>query len=176
MCIRDRYHSVTSRMPLGCFRNGPGTNPISPNAVPPKVAITPRPAAAAACVVRMMWSRSVSYTHLDVYKRQVCTHGNAHLSDGLIVGGMIECPKHNGRFNLIDGSPARTPICRGLATYPIEECDGRIRINVLRAGGSGARQQRLCRFRVISNRSVATFIKELVLEPLDGVELSLIHI
>jgi MocE subfamily Rieske [2Fe-2S] domain protein len=100
----------------------------------------------------------------------VCTHGNAHLSDGLIVGGMIECPKHNGRFNLIDGSPARTPICRGLATYPIEECDGRIRLNVLRAGGSGARQQRLCRFRVISNRSVATFIKELVLEPLDGVE------
>ena len=51
----------------------------------------------------------------------VCTHGNTHLSEGLMVGNMIECAKHNGRFNLIDGSPARAPICRGLATYPVEE-------------------------------------------------------
>ncbi len=56
----------------------------------------------------------------------LCTHGNTHLSDGLVKGGIIECPKHNGRFNLIDGSPARAPICRGLATYPVEERDGRI--------------------------------------------------
>jgi Na(+)-translocating NADH:ubiquinone oxidoreductase F subunit len=81
---------------------------------------------------------------------------------------MIECSKHNGRYNLIDGSPARAPICRGLATYPVEERGGRIHINVVRAGGVGARAQQSCRFRVISNRSVATFIKELVLEPLDG--------
>jgi MocE subfamily Rieske [2Fe-2S] domain protein len=100
----------------------------------------------------------------------VCTHGNTHLSGGLIVGNMIECPKHNGRFNLIDGSPARAPICRGVATYPIEERGGRIRINVARAGGAGARAQRAFRFRVVSNRSVATFIKELVLEPLDAAE------
>ena len=71
----------------------------------------------------------------------VCTHGNTHLSDGLIVGNMIECPKHNGRFNLIDGSPARAPICRGLATYPVEERQGQIRVNVVRAGGAGARAQ-----------------------------------
>ncbi len=97
----------------------------------------------------------------------VCTHGNTHLADGLIVGRMIECPKHNGRFNLIDGSPARTPICRGLATYPIEERGGRVYINIVHAGGVGARAKKLYRFRVVSNRSVATFIKELVLEPLD---------
>jgi nitrite reductase/ring-hydroxylating ferredoxin subunit len=52
---------------------------------------------------------------------------------------MIECSKHNGRYNLIDGSPARAPICRGLATYPVEARDGRIHINVIRAGGVGAR-------------------------------------
>jgi MocE subfamily Rieske [2Fe-2S] domain protein len=97
----------------------------------------------------------------------VCTHGNTHLSEGLIVGTMIECPKHNGRFNLIDGSPARAPICRGLATYPIEERGTQIHINTAHAGGSGARAQKTCRFRVVSNRSVATFIKELVLEPLN---------
>ena len=98
----------------------------------------------------------------------VCTHGNTHLSEGLIVGNMIECAKHNGRFNLIDGSPARAPICRGLATYPLEVRAGRIHVNILHAGGVGARAQKACRFRVVSNKSVATFIKELVLEPLDS--------
>lgn len=100
----------------------------------------------------------------------VYTHGNTHLSEGLIVGRTIECPKHNGRFNLVDGSPARAPICSGLATYPIEERGAKIRINVARAGGVGARAQKSCQFRVVSNRSVATFIKELVLEPLDAAE------
>jgi Na+-transporting NADH:ubiquinone oxidoreductase subunit F len=98
----------------------------------------------------------------------LCTHGNTHLGDGLVIGGMIECAKHNGRFNLIDGSPARAPICRGLAMYPVEERDGRIWIDVEHAGGAGARIQQTFRFRVVSNRSVATFIKELVLEPESG--------
>ncbi len=96
-----------------------------------------------------------------------CTHGNTHLSEGLVKGKIIECAKHNGRFNLSDGSPARTPICRGLATYPLEERQGRLYLNLFRAGGAGAREQKTYRFRVVSNRSVATFIKELVLEPLD---------
>jgi Na(+)-translocating NADH:ubiquinone oxidoreductase F subunit len=94
-----------------------------------------------------------------------CTHGNAHLSNGLVKGKIIECAKHNGRFNLMDGYPARTPICRGLVTYPVEEYGGRLRINVERAGGVGARARRTYQLRVVSNRSVATFIKELVLEP-----------
>lgn len=98
----------------------------------------------------------------------VCTHGNTHLSEGLIVGNTIECSKHNGRFRLADGSPARAPICRGLATYPIEERGGRLAINCLHPAGAGAREPKTCRFRVVSNRSVATFIKELVLEPLDA--------
>lgn len=100
----------------------------------------------------------------------LCTHGNVHLSKGLVKGNIIECSKHNGRFNLIDGSPARVPICRGLVTYPIEERKGRIFINVSRPGGAGARPQKTYQFRVVSNCNVATFIKELVLEPLDSAE------
>jgi Na+-transporting NADH:ubiquinone oxidoreductase subunit F len=99
----------------------------------------------------------------------LCTHGNVHLADGLVKGGIIECPKHNGRFNLTDGSPARTPVCRGLATYPIRESGGVLQINLSRPGGAGARQLKTYRFRVVSNQSVATFIKELVLAPIDGV-------
>jgi Na+-transporting NADH:ubiquinone oxidoreductase subunit F len=98
----------------------------------------------------------------------VCTHGNTHLGGGLVIGKTIECPKHNGRFHLRDGSPARPPACRGLATYPIEERQGRLYLNVARPGGAGAREPRTYRLRVVSNRSVATFIKELVLEPEDS--------
>jgi Na+-transporting NADH:ubiquinone oxidoreductase subunit F len=93
----------------------------------------------------------------------VCTHGNVHLSEGLVKGGIIECSKHNGRYHLADGSPARAPVCRGLATYPIVERDGLLHINIATPGGAGARAQKTYRFRVVSNRSVATFIKELVL-------------
>ena len=100
----------------------------------------------------------------------ICTHANAHLAGGLVKGGIIECPKHNGRFHLIDGSPARVPVCRGIATYPIEERDGLLRINVAKPGGVGVRLQKTYQFRVVSNRNVATFIKELVLVLEDGAE------
>lgn len=98
----------------------------------------------------------------------ICTHGNTHLADGLVKGKIIECPKHNGRFHLADGSPARAPICRGLATYPLREKLGKLYLNVTQAGGVGSRQQQAMNFRVVSNANVATFIKELVIEPLDG--------
>ena len=99
-----------------------------------------------------------------------CTHGNTHLADGLVKGKLIECPKHNGRFHLADGSPARPPICRGLATYPLENRAGRLYLNIAHPGGAGARPPKPHRLRVVSNRCVATFIKELVLEPVDGAE------
>ena len=97
----------------------------------------------------------------------MCTHGNTHLAEGLVKDGTIECAKHNGRFRLSDGAPVRPPVCRGLATYPVTEREGRVRVNVLRPAGVGARAQQALRLTVVSNRHVATFIKELVLEPAD---------
>ncbi len=94
-----------------------------------------------------------------------CTHGNTHLADGMVKGKIVECPKHNGRFNLADGSPARAPVCRGLGTYPIEERGGRIWLNIEQRGGVGVRHEKSTTFRVVSNTSVSTFIKEVVLEP-----------
>ncbi|WNR44891.1 Rieske 2Fe-2S domain-containing protein [Paenibacillus roseipurpureus] len=32
-----------------------------------------------------------------------CTHQKFHLSEGLVVGKTIECPKHNGRFDYTTG-------------------------------------------------------------------------
>jgi Na+-transporting NADH:ubiquinone oxidoreductase subunit F len=95
----------------------------------------------------------------------ICTHGNTHLADGLVIAGTIECPKHNGRFHLADGSPARAPICRGLATYPVENRDGRIFLRTTAPGGAGARPQASLRLKVLDVRNVATFIREITLEP-----------
>jgi MocE subfamily Rieske [2Fe-2S] domain protein len=121
-------------------------------------------------VIRLDYARKTYAVYRDEGGRLyatdgLCTHGNTHLADGLVKGGIIECPKHNGRFNLLDGSPARAPICRGLATYAVEARARRICVNVAQMGGAGARAQTAFKLRVVSNRSVATFIKELVLEP-----------
>lgn len=56
----------------------------------------------------------------------ICTHGRAHLADGLVHGRLIECPKHNGRFDIVDGSPQRRPVCVPLQIYPAREEDGKI--------------------------------------------------
>ena len=95
----------------------------------------------------------------------ICTHGNNHLADGLVIAGTIECPKHNGRFHLADGSPARAPICRGLATYPVENRNGRLFLCLTTPGGAGARPQATLRLKVLEVRNVATFIREITLEP-----------
>lgn len=98
----------------------------------------------------------------------ICTHGNTHLADGLVKGNLIECPKHNGRFDVRDGSPARRPVCVALRSYPVKVEDGRIHLNL--ADLDAADTQTTYRFNVVSNRYVATFIKELVLEPEPGSE------
>lgn len=95
----------------------------------------------------------------------ICTHGNTHLADGLVKGTLIECPKHNGRFDLRDGSPQRAPVCVALKTYKVREHDNKIFIQLTPATEDKTPTYHL---RVISNRNVATFIKELVLEPMPG--------
>lgn len=99
----------------------------------------------------------------------ICTHGNTHLADGLVKGRLIECPKHNGRFDITDGSPQRQPVCVALKTYRVREHDGKIFLNLASADGCGmARKETIYKFRVVRNANVATFIKELVLEPEPG--------
>lgn len=55
-----------------------------------------------------------------------CTHAGTQLAGGLVSGSIIECPKHNGRFDVRDGSPQRLPACVALKTYRVRERAGRI--------------------------------------------------
>ena len=58
----------------------------------------------------------------------LCTHEKVHLADGLVMGDQIECPKHNGRFNIRTGAALRAPVCVNLATYPARIAGDRIEI------------------------------------------------
>lgn len=49
-----------------------------------------------------------------------CTHGAAELSEGLVIGSLIECPKHNGCFDFKTGLPKRLPVKLRIATYPVK--------------------------------------------------------
>jgi 3-phenylpropionate/trans-cinnamate dioxygenase ferredoxin component len=50
----------------------------------------------------------------------LCTHENTHLANGLVMGDIIECPKHNGRFDYRTGEGKGAPICINLAPYPVK--------------------------------------------------------
>ncbi|MFS4466499.1 NADH:ubiquinone reductase (Na(+)-transporting) subunit F [Maribacter sp. 2210JD10-5] len=96
----------------------------------------------------------------------ICTHGSTHLAEGLVIGEQIECPKHNGRFSVVDGSPQRAPVCAALKTYKVSVIKGKIAVDVNNPGGKGLEEaNEILPYRVVSNKNVATFIKELVLEP-----------
>ena len=40
------------------------------------------------------------------------------LSDGLVLGDVIECPRHQGRFHIPTGKAKGAPVCVNLQTYP----------------------------------------------------------
>ena len=56
----------------------------------------------------------------------ICTHAQVQLCDGALVDGTIECPKHNGRFDLQTGAPVRKPVRVPLATYDVSVVNGRL--------------------------------------------------
>ncbi len=96
-----------------------------------------------------------------------CTHGNTHLADGLVTGTIVECPKHNGRFDVVTGEPRRLPVCVALRTHRVREDDGRIWLELPRTDVARSADASTYTLTVVSNRNVATFIKELVVTP-DG--------
>ena len=48
-----------------------------------------------------------------------CTHEMALLADGFVLGEEIECPLHQGRFDLRTGKPLCPPVSEALRTYPV---------------------------------------------------------
>jgi 3-phenylpropionate/trans-cinnamate dioxygenase ferredoxin subunit len=56
----------------------------------------------------------------------ICTLEHAHLSDGLVLDNIIECPKHNGRFDYRTGEAKGAPVCVDLRTYKVKVDGGKV--------------------------------------------------
>ena len=50
----------------------------------------------------------------------VCTHENVHLEEGLVMDDEIECPMHQGIFNIKTGKAISPPACEDLKTYQVK--------------------------------------------------------
>ena len=60
----------------------------------------------------------------------LCTHEKVHLAGGLVMDEIIECPKHNGRFNYKTGAAKGAPVCVDLKTYRAKVEGDRVLIEI----------------------------------------------
>jgi len=49
-----------------------------------------------------------------------CTHGHARMSDGFLEGHEIECPLHQGRFDVCTGKALCAPLTENIKTYVVK--------------------------------------------------------
>lgn len=56
----------------------------------------------------------------------ICSHGNANLCDGYLEGHEIECPFHQGRFDLRTGAATCGPATEPVKTWPVKIKGGRV--------------------------------------------------
>ena len=59
-----------------------------------------------------------------------CTHGDAYLAQGFIVdGGLIECPLHEGTFDIRTGAATSAPCSIALHCHKVKVDDGAVYIH-----------------------------------------------
>jgi len=60
----------------------------------------------------------------------LCSHGPGNLSEGNVEGFEVECPFHQGRFDLRTGMPTEPPCEAPVATWTPVIADGDIYIDI----------------------------------------------
>ena len=56
----------------------------------------------------------------------ICTHGHARLCDGFLDGYEIECPLHQGKFDIRSGHATCAPVSEDIRSYPVRIEGGRV--------------------------------------------------
>lgn len=59
-----------------------------------------------------------------------CSHGDAFLSQGDVIDGVIYCPLHAGGFDIMTGEPVHPPCEEPVKTYRVQERDGDLYLEV----------------------------------------------
>jgi CDP-4-dehydro-6-deoxyglucose reductase len=65
--------------------------------------------------------------------KDLCTHGNAKLSDGYIEDGCVECPLHQGMFDIRSGAPRCAPVTEAVRSFPVRVAASRVEVRVAAA-------------------------------------------
>ncbi len=60
----------------------------------------------------------------------ICTHEDVHLEDGLVMDNEVECPMHQGVFDIKTGEAVSPPACDNLKTYPVKVEQNNIYIQI----------------------------------------------
>ena len=60
----------------------------------------------------------------------MCTHEQEALADGIVIDNVIECPLHQGRFDVRTGKALSAPVCVDLRTYPVQVRNGDIYVQI----------------------------------------------
>ena len=55
-----------------------------------------------------------------------CTHQSGSLAEGAVVDDLIECPLHQGRYQIASGAAHSGPACADLPVYPVAIHNGRL--------------------------------------------------
>jgi len=63
-----------------------------------------------------------------------CTHEEASLSTGVLLGELVKCPLHGSRFNVCSGKALEEPAEEDLRTYPVRLEGGRVLVDLREAG------------------------------------------
>ena len=56
----------------------------------------------------------------------ICSHGSARLCDGYVEGYEVECPFHQGRFDVRTGAPTCAPATKPVKSWPVKIEGGRV--------------------------------------------------
>lgn len=57
-----------------------------------------------------------------------CTHGDARLSEGFLIDNCIECPLHQGQFDIRSGQPMCEPVTEPIRCYPVRVEAGQVQV------------------------------------------------
>lgn len=59
-----------------------------------------------------------------------CTHERAKLCEGLLMDGVIECPRHGGQFRVSDGKALGPPVIIDVQVFPVKVEDDEVHVDI----------------------------------------------